>query len=209
MQLIKSLQWRYAVKKFDSRKKVGREDLDLLKEAIRLTPSSYGLQPYKILIIENAGLKEKLKPFSYNQPQITDASHLFVFLARTRLDREYLEHLFRLKAEIQGKSYEDLKEYAERLITKFGDMSREELLTYTSNQTFMALETLIDAAAELKIDTCPIGGFIPEKYDEILGLKGTSFTTVVVCAVGYRSNRDKNRLLPKFRLPTDELFDEI
>jgi len=206
MKLIKNMQWRYAVKSFNPNKIVSDNKIELLKKAIQLTPTSYGLQPFKILIIKDKEIRRKLLPHSYFQKQIIEASHLFIFANFTKITPQYLHHFYKLKAEVQGKKYSDFENYANRLIENFSKKSSDEIKEYTAYQSYMALETLLLAAAEEKIDTCAIGGFIPEKYNEILNLKKQNLNTAVLCAVGYRSEEDLNQFLPKFRLPMDELF---
>ncbi len=206
MNLLEIMQWRYATKIFDPSLKVSDENIEYLKKVIRLTPSSYGLQPYKIQIITDEKIKKELHPYSYHQRQIVEASHLFVFANRTKIDETYLEHFYRLKARVQGKKFEDYFDYIKRVSGFIQSLSETELLEYTALQTYMALETLLIAAAERKIDTCAIGGFEPEKYNEILGYENMNLNACVVVAVGYRSGEDLNQYLPKFRLPEDELF---
>ncbi len=209
MKLIENMKWRYATKSFNPDKIVSDNDIKLLKEAVRLTPTSYGLQPFKVLIITDKSLKKELLPFTYNQKQVVEASHLFVFTNFTKISAEYLKHVFQLKAKIQGKPYSEFENYTNRLIDIFEKKSTEEIKEYTAYQTYMALETLLLAAAELKIDTCAIGGFMPEKYNEILDLDKQNLNATVIAAVGYRSAKDKNQFLTKFRLPEEELFFEV
>ncbi len=206
MELLELMQWRYATKSFDPDKKVTPDDIEFLKKAIQLTPSSYGLQPYKVKIIDDAQTKEKLLPASYNQRQIIQASHIFVFCNFTEISDDYLEHFYRLKAQIQGKNFDDLVPYMNNVKRFIKSLSPEKLLEYTALQTYMALETLLMAAPERKIDTCAIGGFVPSKYNEILELESQKLNACVVAAVGYRSAEDRNQFLPKVRIPMDELF---
>ncbi len=209
MDLIKNMQWRYATKSFDPNKIVSNNDIQLLKKAIQLTPTSYGLQAFKIFIITDKSVKEKLLEHTYYQKQVIEASHLFVFAGFTKITAEYLKKIFRLKAKIQGKDFSEMEQYVNRLVDTFEKKSVEETKEYTNYQSYIALETLLLAAAELRIDTCAIGGFVPDKYNEILGLDKQNLNASVIAAVGYRSNEDKNQFLKKFRLPIDELFVEI
>jgi len=206
MNLLDLMNWRYATKIFDPDKVVEEKEIDYLKKCIRLTPSSYGLQPYKVQIITDKNLKERLLPYTYNQKQIVDASHLFVFSNFTDITEEYLEYFYHLKAQVQGKKFEDFIPYMNNVLDYIKSLTKEELLEYTALQTYMALENLLVAAAEKKIDSCPIGGFIPEKYNEILEYKDKNLNTCVIAAVGYRSEKDQNQYLPKFRIPEKDLF---
>ncbi len=206
MSVLKLMEWRYATKIFDPEKIVPQEDIEYLKKCIRLTPSSYGLQPYKIQIITDADTKKKLLPYSYNQRQVVEASHLFVFANFTEISDEYLEYFYRLKAKVQGKKFEDYIPYMKKVSAFIKSLSPEKLLEYTALQTYMALETLLIAAPEKQIDTCAIGGFMPDKYNEILGYPQKNLNACVVAAVGYRSPEDQNQYLPKFRIPEEDLF---
>jgi len=206
MNLLEIMNWRYATKIFDPEKRVEEQELEYFKECIRLTPSSYGLQPYKVQIITDKKLKKLLLPHTYNQRQIVDASHLFVFANFTAISDEYLKYFYQLKAEVQGKNFEDFIPYMNNVSKYIKSLNKEELLEYTALQTYMALESFLIAAAEKKIDTCPIGGFIPEKYNEILGYKDKGLNACVIAAVGYRSEDDLNPELPKFRVPKKDLF---
>ncbi|MCK9304691.1 MAG: NAD(P)H-dependent oxidoreductase [Bacteroidales bacterium] len=209
MGVVDSLKWRYATKRFDSSKKISREDIEYLKEAVSLIPSSNGLQPYKVLIIEDKKLREKLREVSWGQPQITEASHLFVFCNFTEYGPEKVDSFIQLGADINNYPAESSRDYAESLKAQIGGSSASELSHWTAKQAYLALGSLITAASELNIDNCPMEGFLPQKYDEILGLKEKGMTAAVICALGYRSEEDKNRLLKKVRKPIEDLFDTI
>ncbi len=206
MQVQDLLNWRYATKVFNPEKKVSEKDLEFLKEMIGLTPSSFGLQPYKIQVISDENTKKALFPHTYNQKQIIEASHIFVFANFTELTDEYLEKFYRLKAATQGKEFKDFLNYLKNVSHYIKSLSKEQLLEYTALQTYMALETLLMAAPERKIDVCPIGGFIAEKYNDILEYDEKALNACVVAAVGYRSPEDSYQFLPKFRMPKEELF---
>ena len=167
--------WRYATKKFDATKKVSNQDLETLMEAARLSASSYGLQPYHFFVISDPEIREQLKPASWGQSQITDASHIIVFANATDFGEELVEH----------KS------------------------NWTARQAYIAFGNLMQAAAELKIDTCPMEGFESKKYNEILGLEDKNLNAAVVLAVGYRSEEDETQHYAKVRKSTEELFTLI
>ncbi len=209
MKTIENLNWRYATKTFDKSKKVSQTDLKQLKESIRLSASSYGLQLYKVLIIENDAIKEQLKPASYNQGQITDASHLFVFCNYTNTNDTHIDKYLNLKATIENLKVEDLQGYGDYIKGVLSYQSEEQKTIWTSKQTYIALGNLLVAAAELKIDTCPMEGFEPQKYNEILGLNDKGLNASVIVAVGYRSSEDKTQFAKKVRKSSDDLFEVI
>ncbi len=207
MELIEGLKWRYATKKFDPTKKVNAEDLEKLKEAIQLSASSYGLQLYKILIIEAEALREQLKPAAWNQPQITDASHLLVFCNETAVTEENIQEFIDLKAEKLGMEAKELKGYGDFIYSKWKDQSPEAQSNWTAKQTYIALGNLLAACGEMKIDACPMEGFEPAKVNEILGLEEQGLNAAVLCTIGYRSEEDETKDAPKVRKSLDTLFE--
>ena len=209
MKLIENMNWRYATKQFDSEKKVSQTDIEQLKESIRLSASSYGLQLYKVLIIENEAIKKQLKPVSYDQGQITDASHLFVFCNYSNTNDSHIDEYLKLKANIQGLKIDDLQGYGGFIKESLSYKSNEEKKTWTAKQTYIALANLLIASSELKIDTCPIEGFEAEKYNEILGLNNKELNASVLVAVGYRSTKDQSQFAAKVRKSKEILFEEI
>ncbi|GAL63260.1 NAD(P)H-dependent oxidoreductase [Algibacter lectus] len=209
MNYIENLKWRYATKKFDSSKKVSFEDLNKLKEAIQLTASSYGLQLYKVIIIENTLLREKLKPVSWGQDQITDASHLIVFCNYTNVKDKHVDDYLNLTANAQNMEVKNLSGYGDFMKSKINEMTKSEAFNYTARQTYLVLGNLLSACAELKIDSCPMEGFEPEKYNDILGLSEQGLNAVVVATIGYRSNEDHTQNRPKVRKPFNELFEVL
>lgn len=209
MELINKLQWRYATKKFDKTKKVSPDNLEKIKESIQLSASSYGLQFYKILVIENQELREELKPVSWNQNQITDSSHLFVFCNYTEVKPSFVDDFIRLTAKTRNIDYEQLKGYGDFILTKLNEKSEHQMQGWLERQPYIALANLLMACAELKIDACPMEGFEPEKYNEILGLNEKGLNAVVIATVGYRDESDGSQYLPKVRKPMELLFEEI
>ncbi|WP_257666884.1 NAD(P)H-dependent oxidoreductase [Parapedobacter tibetensis] len=209
MYLLENLKWRYATKKFDPTRKVSGEDLGKIKEAIQLSASSYGFQLYKVLIIENKKIREALKKASWNQSQITDASHLMVFCNFSTVAYEHIESFSYLKAKTHGFSPEKVKNYATGLMEALNGKSEIELAQWTAKQTYLALGNLLAACAELKIDACPMEGFQPEAYNEILGLTSLGLNAAVIAPIGYRSAEDATQWLPKVRKPMETLFEEI
>ncbi len=209
MQLIKNLKWRYATKKYDTSKKVSSEDLELVKEAIQLSATSYGLQLFKVLIIEDQIIREKLKPASWGQSQITDASHLLVFCGYNDVTDNDVETYINLKALSQDVEVASLKGTSDFMKMKMKEKSAEEKQTWTAKQTYIALSNALNACAELELDSTPMEGFDPESYSEILGLKEKGLNASVVLAIGYRSEEDDTQNAKKIRKPLEAIFEQI
>ena len=201
--------WRYATKKFDATKKVSDKDLETLLEATRLSASSYGLQPYHLFVISDQELREQLKPVSWNQSQITDASHIIVFANTTDFGEELVDGYIENTSETRNIPAEALKGYSDFMKSKLLELPVETKKEWAARQVYIAFGNMIQAAAELKIDTCPMEGFEADKYNEILGLDDKDLSAVVVLAVGYRSEADATQHLPKVRKTTEELFTHI
>ena len=207
MRLIQNLKWRYATKQFDATKTVSQSNIEKMKEAIQLSASSYGIQPYKILIVRDKELKKKLKPASWNQSQITDASHLFVFCNYFQVSDNLVDEFIKLKSEKQNIAIENLKGYGDFIKEKIAEKSTNERSYWAAKQTYIALSNLIIACAELKIDTCPMEGFEPQKYNEILELSEKGLSASVIVAIGYRSSGDKTQYQNKVRKSIISLFE--
>lgn len=209
MELIENLKWRYATKKFDSSKKIGNDDLEKIKEAIQLSASSYGLQLYKVLIIEDDDLRKKLQPASWGQSQIVDASQLVVFCNYATVEEEHIDEYVALKSSTQGIDAEQLKGYGDFIKTKMKEKTDTEIKSWTERQTYIALGNLLTACAELKIDACPMEGFEPSQYNEILGLTEKGLSAAVIATIGYRSDEDQTQHGKKVRKSVDDLFENI
>jgi nitroreductase len=203
---IKDANWRYATKKFDTTKKVSTEDLKTLKEAIRLSASSYGLQPYKVFIIENPELRAKIQPVAWGQSQIVDASQLIVFANMTNFSDADIDASLSLTAETRGLPADALNGYGDFMKSKIGVLPEDVRNTWTSKQTYLALGNLLNAAAELRIDVTPIEGFEPEKVNEILGLKELGLNASLLATIGYRHEDDATQHYAKVRKSNEELF---
>lgn len=201
--LIENLEWRYATKKFDPDKKVSEDDLNTLLEATRLSASSYGLQPYHILVVTDPELRKKLKDVSFGQPQITDASHLIVFASRSHLDGQHVDTYLDQISETRNVPVSSLQKFGEVVKSKIGQWSEPERIQWAEKQAYLALGHLLAAAAELRIDTCPMEGFSNEAYNEILGLEKEGLHASVIAAIGYRSSSDPNQFLEKVRQPVE------
>jgi nitroreductase len=206
--LLTALQWRYATKIFDADRRIPSGTWAALEQSLVLSPSSYGLQPWKFLVIDDPALRAELRPHSWNQSQITDASHLVVFLAQRTVTEADLDRLISATSTARGVATEQLSGYRELMAKDLVHGPRSARIgTWASNQVYIALGTFMTAAALLGVDTCPIEGFSPPDYDRILGLESSPYRTAVVCAAGYRSPTDKYATLAKVRYPASELIE--
>ena len=208
-KFIENQNWRYATKRFDSNKKITETDIDILKKAIQLSTSSYGLQPYRVLIVENKEIREQLKPFSWNQAQIVDASHLFVFANIVDFDDAHIDNYVNNVATTRKIKSEELKGYSDFMKSKITKLPLDIKSNWTAKQTYLALGNLLNAAAELKIDVTPMEGFETDKYNEILGLEKLGLNASLVAPIGYRHEEDATQHFPKVRKSLDELFVTI
>ncbi len=208
--LIHQLEWRYATKDFDPLKKIPAADWAKLEQALVLTPSSYGMQPYKFLVITDPAVKEKLVPASWNQRQPADCSHYVVFAARTANSLADVDEYMARIAEVRGGTADALGGFKKMLVADVVDGERGKAATeWAARQAYIALGNFMTAAALIGIDTCPMEGFVPSQYDEILGLREKGLTAAVACAAGYRSADDKYAALPKVRFAAGKLIVHI
>ncbi|HEX7720005.1 MAG TPA: NAD(P)H-dependent oxidoreductase [Woeseiaceae bacterium] len=208
-QVLAALRWRYATKQFDASRKIPADVWDALEESLVLTPSSFGLQPWKFLVVRDPAIRAKLQTESWNQPQVTEASHFVVLTARTDLEKHDIETWISRMAEAQGKSMEDLAPL-KGMIAGFAEtMSREARHAWNTRQVYIALGQLMTAAAVLGIDACPMEGISAAAYDRILGLESSGYATAVACALGYRSADDKYAATPKARFEKDVVVSMI
>jgi nitroreductase len=209
-QLLDQLNWRYATKQFDPNRKISAQDWATLEEALRLSPSSGGLQPWKFLVITDPAMRAKLKPASYGQAQISDASHLVVFTAKSDLSEADVDAYIKHAAHVQGAPVEALAPYRNMLVgglVKSRDTAGRA--AWARNQVYIALGNFLASAALLGIDACPMEGFDRDQYDEILGLKAQGLASAVIATVGYRSAADKYAQSPKVRFPREQIFAHI
>ena len=206
-QLLDRLRWRYATKQFDPDKKISPENWAALEEALLLSPSSGGLQPRKFVVVADPSVREKLLPASFGQTQVTEASHLVVFAAKTDVRESDVDAHISRTAEGRGVSVESLASFRQMLvggIVEGKDQSgRRE---WAARQAYIALGNLLTSAALLGIDACPMEGFLPAEYDAILGLADRGLTSVVICTLGYRAPSDAYAGLPKVRFPKDDIL---
>jgi nitroreductase len=203
---ITNQKWRYATKKFDSTKKISLEELAILKEAIQLSTSSYGLQPYRVFIIENPEIRAKIQPVAWGQSQIVDASHILVFANMLNFGNEGIDAYLKNVTETRGIDLNSVKGYGDFMKMKINELPVETRNTWTSKQTYLALANLLNAAAELKIDVTPMEGFEPEAVNEILGLQKMGLNATLIATIGYRHEDDATQHFAKVRKSEEELF---
>ncbi len=206
-ELISSLQTRYATKQFDPSKKVSDDLLSTLVESLVLTPSSFGLQPWKFIIVSNQSIKEQLLPHSWNQAQVTDCSHHIVLCAKTKVDSSDVAKLISHTAETRGVEVESLQMYSDLMNGFISKMDEAQISTWARNQVYIALGQLMASAAALGVDACPMEGITPAEYDNILGLTDSDYQTVVACPIGYRSADDKYASAAKVRFPAEQVVE--
>jgi nitroreductase len=206
--LLEALRWRYATKLFDGDRTITAPLWEALEQALVLTPSSYGLQPWKFLVVQDPDLRRALRPHSWNQPQVTDCSHLVVLLAKRTITAADADRFVAAIAEARDQQLADLEGYRQMIQVDLIDGPRRlEIERWASNQLYITLGNLMTCAALLGIDTCAIEGFSPPDYDRILGLEQGDYGARVVCACGYRSGDDKYASLAKVRYPASQLIE--
>lgn len=204
MEIIDKFNWRYATKMFDTSKKISEQDLDILKESIRLAPTSYGLQPFEVIIVENPQIREELKTASWGQGQITDASHLLVFTVKNKLTNDDVHSFIDNIVETRQIERKMVGQYEDLLLRTVESLTDEQKKTWIINQIYLTLGFLLSTASLLNIDACPMEGFDKSGYDRILELSDSS--SVVVCALGYRSEEDTYQHMKKVRKSIFDIF---
>ncbi|MEN8965025.1 MAG: NAD(P)H-dependent oxidoreductase [Polaribacter sp.] len=209
MNIIDNLKWRYAVKKFDTNKNLTQEQLNLLKEAFNLTATSYGLQPLKLVVVENKEIQEKLVPHSWNQQQVVQVSHLLVICVKDKYTPKEVETYFNLVQKIRNTPDDIINPFKEFLTAEIAKKTQEELFIWNKNQAYIALGNLLTVCAMQQIDSCPMEGFNPEKYDEILQLTERNLKSILVLPVGFRAEDDYMKDLKKVRKNITETVIEI
>lgn len=208
--IIDSLKWRYATKQFDPNKRLTSDRLAVLLEAPRLSASSFGLQPWKFVVVTNPAVRAKLREAGYGQPQITDSTALIVFCVRTDVNDAYVDKYIADIAMTRGVSVDFLKSFADSMKGSLKSKgSSEAVKEWSSRQVYIALGTLLAAAASLGIDACPMEGFDPKKFDEILGLEKLRLESRALAAVGFRLGSDPAAALVKVRFPKEEVIVEV
>ncbi|MGZ3772153.1 MAG: NAD(P)H-dependent oxidoreductase [Pseudobdellovibrionaceae bacterium] len=208
-RIQEALEWRYATKKYDATKKISIQDWKALTESLRLAPSSYGIQPWKFLVIENPATREQLKAVSWGQTQVTDASHYVVFLYKEGIDPAYVQKYIDRIVEVRGVPADTLDGYKNMMLENLAKAPAEKIKVWSQRQVYIAMGFLLETAALLKIDATPIEGLDPEAYDKILGLSGTGWKTVATVALGYRHTEDAYQTQKKVRFAEDTLIEYI
>ena len=209
MKIIESLEWRYACKRFDSSRKLTEDKVEALKKAFSLTATSYGLQPIKMLVIRSEELKKDIFPYSYYQPQVTTCSHLLVICTDTSFGADSVRAKFDLEQEIRGTGEEIVGKFREQLVAIYGKKTKQEIERESVLQAYIALGNLMTVCAEMRIDACPMEGFIPSKVDEVLNLGERNLRSVLLLPVGYRSEEDPTNGLKKVRKPLEETVIDL
>lgn len=206
---IEHYEWRYAVKRFDPLKKVPQKDIAHLLESLRLAPSSFGLQPWKFLVVTDPKLREELRPHAWNQPQTTEASHLIVMCGLVRMDEAHVQQHIRLMAAERQVPEDSFKKFAAGVLDFIKKQTPEEHAAWIERQVYIALGVLMAECAHLRIDSCPMEGFDAKKFDGLLNLSAQNLRTVVLCPVGYRSADDKYASQKKIRFDSARIISFI
>lgn len=208
--LLERLHWRYATKKFDPDKKIPNDVWQALEQSLVLAPSSFGLQPWKFFVVRNPALRQKLVEPAWGQGKVANASHLVVFAIKTDIGLSDVDRHINRMAEVQGTPKEKLEGLAEMTKGYLNDPPFPlEPNKWSAKQVYIALGFFLYSAAMLGIDTCAIEGFVPAKYDEILGLKDKGYSSVVLCVAGYRAEDDSAAERPKVRYATEEVVEYL
>lgn len=204
--LLAAFRWRYATKRFDPTRRIGAEDWATLEQALVLSPSSFGLQPWRFYVVTNPELRARLVPVSWGQTQVVEASHLVVLAVKADLGPADVDHYVDRIVEVRGVTKESLAGFAKVIkgyvTTPPPGMTVPE---WSARQAYIAMGNLMTAAALLGIDSCPMEGLEPAKYDEILGIAADGYRTVAAVPLGYRAADDKYASIPKVRFPTEEV----
>ena len=209
MNIIQSLEWRYATKKFDATKKLSSEQLHTLLESLRLSPSSYGLQPWKFIVVNNPAIRSQLQLAAYNQSQVTEASHFIVLATENTLDDAMVDTYIQSVVETRGVPASALQGLRGMISNTLKSFTPEQGHAWARAQVYIALGTLLTVAAMERIDTCPMEGFDAKKYDEILGFKEKGLSSCVCVAVGFRSADDVSATHKKVRYTKHKIIEEV
>jgi nitroreductase len=207
--VLEQLNWRYATKKFDPARKIAPELWAKLEQAVIHSPSSYGIQPWKFIVVTDPEVRKQLHPVSYGQAQILDASHLVVFAAKNPPTPEDVAAYVERTAEVRGVSVETLEGFKKMMLGSLARMDAAQGHRWAARQTYIALGVFLASAAMMGIDACPMEGFQPEKYDEILGLKEKRLGSVVIATAGYRAADDNYAQLAKVRFDAKDVVEHI
>lgn len=209
MSIIYKLNWRYATKKFNPDKKLSSEKLEVLKEAFNLTAMSFGLQPVRLVLVASADIKNQLLPHAFGQKQVTDASHVLVFCIQKVVDKKDIISYFNLIKSIRNTPDEILNKYREAMIKDFENKTETQIEEWATKQAYLAMGNLLTVCAVEEIDACPMEGFLPDKFDDVLGLSEMGLRSVLVMPVGYRADDDMFAGFKKVRKEVKESIIEL
>ncbi len=208
--LIAQLQWRYATKSFDASRQIPADVWAALEQSLVLTPSSFGLQPWKFVVVTDAAVKAQLSAVSWNQPQPVQCSHHVVFAARKAMDDAEVDRFLASTVAARGGKIEDLAAYRGMMTGFTANAAKQGWLgEWAVRQTYIAIGQFMASCAVLGVDACPMEGISPADYDRILGLEGGDYRTVVACAAGYRAAGDKYASLAKVRYAAEEVIHHV
>ena len=207
--VLSSLKWRYATKRFDSTKKLSPTQLTVLKEAFNLTATSYGLQPLKLVVVQDQKLKDKLVAISMDQPQVKEASHVLVFCIQRQLTTDHINEFFSNIHRVRETPKEVLEPFKNHIIETFSDKEANEVINWMTKQAYIAMGNLLTVCAIEEIDSCPMEGFQPEEYDALLGLHELGLKSVLVMPVGFRAHDDMFAGMKKVRRGTNEVVIDL
>lgn len=208
-QWIDKLNWRYATKQFDPTQKIDSETWSKVEESLLLTPSSFGLQPWRFIVITDDAVKQSLLPHSWSQPQVVDCSHLVVLAARSPISEAEVNEFIKFTASTRGISPEALDAYKGMMLGFLSRMDDDARTAWAKNQVYVALGQLMATAAAIGLDACPMEGIVPAEYDKILNLEEQGYTTVLACPMGFRSSEDTYSELEKVRYSAEKLIQLI
>lgn len=209
-ELLHALNWRYATKAFDPNRKLTADTWATLQQALVLSASSFGLQPYRFIVVNDPATRAKLLPHAWNQPQVVNASHFIVFAARTAMTEAEIDRFIARIVEVRGVNRDSLADYRQMMAgSLLGDEAKARIPHWAARQCYIALGNLLTSAALLGVDACPMEGFVPAEFDRVLGLPAQGYVAVVCCALGYRSADDKYAAAPKVRFPASDLVKTV
>lgn len=207
--IMEALEWRYAAKKYDATKKISENDWKTLANSLLMAPSSYGIQPWKFMVIENPKVREELKAVSWNQTQVTDASHYVVFLFKEEVDEAFVQKYIERISEVRNVPQDALAGYKSMMVENLAKAPEEKIRVWSQRQAYIAMGFLLETAALLKIDATPMEGLDPSAYDRILGIEGSGYKTVATVALGYRHPEDALQNAKKVRFAEETVIEYV
>lgn len=209
MDIIESLQWRYAAKKFDASTIISDEKIERICTAFNLTATSYGLQPIKLLVVKNKELQLKMQAAAFNQVQVSSASHVLILCIETNINADFIDNYFNYMKTARPDDYENIDAYHKVLIDRFEKKSQEELNLWATKQTYLALGNLLTVCAVEKVDSCPMEGFDPKAINELLNLDKKNLASVLLLPLGIRAKDDLSANGTKVRRPITDIVESI